>query len=210
MTGSERTVGEQPELVSLIEGEPLLMSGRLVLRRLEQADSDALRELTDDPLVYRYLPTFLYEQQDPDIHAVIRGFYGDLFRKKQSLILAVCRKGAPETFCGLAEFYGFRNILHKTSIGYRLSEQFWGMGIAAQTVTLMTDYLFTETDTELVTASTMVENAASARVLEKNGFLRIARVPEDWGYPRLTVADKWVRRNHRKDEINRLKGRTVE
>ena len=88
------------------------------------------------------------------------------------------------------------------------------MGIAAQTVTLMTDYLFTETDTELVTASTMVENAASARVLEKNGFLRIARVPEDWGYPRLTVADKWVRRNHRKnaitDGINRLKGRTVE
>lgn len=198
----------------LFDEIPCLENDRVILRPVAEGDAEALREMTLNPAVYRYLPTFLYEQQDPDIHAVIRGFYGDLFRKKQSLILAVCRKEAPETFCGLAEFYGSRNILHKTSIGYRLSEQFWGMGIAAQTVTLMTDYLFTETDTELVTASTMVENAASARVLEKNGFLRIARVPEDWGYPRLTVADKWVRRNHRKniitDEINRLKGRTVE
>ena len=194
----------------LFDEIPYLVNDRVILRPVAEGDAEALREMTLNPAVYRYLPTFLYEQQDPDIHAVIRGFYGDLFRKKQSLILAVCRKGAPETFCGLAEFYGFRNILHKTSIGYRLTEKFWGMGIAAQTVTLMTDYLFTETDTELVTASTMVENAASARVLEKNGFLRIARVPEDWGYPRLTVADKWVRRNHRKDEINRLKGRTVE
>ena len=98
----------------LFDEIPCLENDRVILRPVAEGDAEALREMTLNPAVYRYLPTFLYEQQDPDIHAVIRGFYGDLFRKKQSLILAVCRKEAPETFCGLAEFYGFRNILHNT------------------------------------------------------------------------------------------------
>jgi ribosomal-protein-alanine N-acetyltransferase len=58
----------------------------------------------------------------------------------------------------------------------------------------MVDYLFAKTDIEIITASTMVENRASARVLEKNGFTRTSRgVPEDWGYAEPTLADKWFR-----------------
>ena len=56
----------------------------------------------------------------------------------------------------------------------------------------MVGYLYGETDIELITASTMVGNAASARVLEKNGFIRTARsVEEDWGFLEPTLADKW-------------------
>ena len=58
----------------------------------------------------------------------------------------------------------------------------------------MSDYLFKETDIEIITASTMVDNKASAHVLEKNGFLMsAASVPEDWGYAQPTIADKWFR-----------------
>ena len=58
----------------------------------------------------------------------------------------------------------------------------------------MVDYLFSRTDIEIITASTMVDNHASARVLEKNGFIRTAAgVPEDWGYEQPTIADKWFR-----------------
>ena len=39
----------------------------------------------------------------------------------------------------------------------------------------------------------MVENRASARVLEKNGFTLVNRhVGEDWGYDQPTLADKWI------------------
>ena len=48
----------------------------------------------------------------------------------------------------------------------------------------MVDYLYNETDIEIITASTMIENKASAHVLEKVGFIRTARsVEEDWGFP---------------------------
>ena len=58
----------------------------------------------------------------------------------------------------------------------------------------MIDYLYNETDIEIITASTMIENQASARVLIKNGFdLVVHAADEDWGYDRPTAADKWIR-----------------
>ena len=93
---------------------------------------------------------------------------------------------------GLAEFYGLRDRLHKASVGYRLRERYWGKGIATEAVRLMVGYLYGETDIEIITASTMVENSASAHVLEKVDFIRTARyVEEDWGFPEPTIVDKW-------------------
>ena len=58
----------------------------------------------------------------------------------------------------------------------------------------MINYLYNETDIEIITASTMIENIASARVLGKNGFdLVVHAVPEDWGYEEPTITDKWIR-----------------
>ena len=74
-----------------------------------------------------------------------------------------------EEFCGLAEMYGYRDPVHKISVGYRLLERCWGQGIASEALGLMIDYLYNETDIEIITASTMVENLASARVLQKTG-----------------------------------------
>ena len=73
-------------------------------------------------------------------------------------------------------------------------EKHRGKGIATETLGLMVDYLYRETDIEIITASTMIENHASAKVLEKNGFeLVVHAVPEDWGYESPTIADKWIR-----------------
>ncbi len=51
-----------------------------------------------------------------------------------------------------------------------------------------------ETDIQIVTASTMTENKASAKVLLKNGFrLVISESTEDWGCPEPSVVDKLIR-----------------
>ena len=95
-------------------------------------------------------------------------------------------------FCGLAEMYGFRDDAHKISIGLRTTERSWGKEIGVKVIGMMVDYLYGETDIEIITASTMVENKASAHVLEKVGFIRTARsVEEDWGFPEPTIVDKW-------------------
>ena len=175
----------------LFDEIPTLENDRLRLRKIGETDIAALRELTDNPAVYRYLPTFLFEKQYPDGHEMIRRLYGECFARRESLILGIFLKDGSR-LCGLAEYYGFKDALHKTCVGYRLMERYWGQGLATETVATMVDYLFTRTDIEIVTASTMIENRASARVLEKNGFIQTASgVPEDWGYDEPTIADKW-------------------
>ena len=169
---------------------PRLGGGRLLLRRITHGDADALAGLARSEAVYRYLPTFLYEQKYPDIHRVIDGLYAECL--EESLILGVFLRDE-DRFCGLAEMYGFRDPIHKSSIGYRFLEACWGKGIASEAVGLLVDHLLRETDIEIITASTMVENRASARVLEKNGFTLVNRhVGEDWGYDQPTLADKWI------------------
>ena len=95
-------------------------------------------------------------------------------------------------FTGLVELYGFRSEIHKISIGYRFLEEYWGRGIASETVSTMVKYLLEQTPIEIITDSTMVENKASAKVLMKNGFsLIVSGADEDWGFKEPTPTDKW-------------------
>ena len=168
---------------------PYLKGSRVELRQLTLSDAPALAELTEDPEVYRYLPTFLFEKKYPEPRTVIERLYTEAW--EDSIILGVFTDGA---FCGLAEMYGFRDEIHKISVGYRLLKRCWGRGIATEALGLMIGYLYGETDVEIITASTMVENEASANVLKKNGFTLVSHaVGEDWGYDSATIADKWIR-----------------
>lgn len=188
--GSPQPGSERAKLFSEV---PRVEGERVVLDRVADtnADADALRDLIDNPRVQRFLPTYLFEKQRDDARETIRLLYGDLFTSKESLILAIREKETGE-LAGLAEFYGLRDSLHKVSMGYRLRERWWGCGLATETARLMVGYLYGETDIEIITASTMIENAASAHVLEKAGFIRTARnVEEDWGFPAPTLVDKW-------------------
>ena len=132
---------------------PYLEGKRLLIKRITQEDRHALQELVDDPVVYRYLPTFLYEKQYEDIGYVIDHLYTECF--KESIILGIFENG---DFCGIEELYGFRDPIHKISVGYRLMRRCWGRGIATEALGLMIEYLYGETDIEVITASTMLEN----------------------------------------------------
>ena len=168
---------------------PDLQGRRLRLGRLTPEHADGLQELVNSENVYRYLPTFLFEKQYPDVRDVIDRLYDECW--KESIILGIFLDGG---FCGLTELYGYRDPIHKISVGYRLLERCWGKGIATEALGIMIDYLYNETDIEIITASTMIENRASARVLTRNGFdLVVHAAEEDWGYDRPTAADKWIR-----------------
>ncbi len=168
---------------------PCLGNETLMLRKLTVCDADGLRELTESAEVYRFLPTFLFEKKQEDAEETIRRMYDACL--EESLILGIFFNGE---FSGLAEVYGLRVPLRKVSIGYRLLPRFWGKGIATEAVRLLVGWLLQETDVRIITASVLPENCASAGVLKKNGFrCALHSVPEDWGYERPVLADKWIR-----------------
>ena len=168
---------------------PYLEGERLTIRALTRDDAGFLQELIDDTVVYRYLPTFLFEKNNGNVENVIENLYTECF--KESIILGVFEN---EQFCGIMELYGFKDPIHKISAGYRYLSRCWGRGIATEALRMIVDYLYNQTDIEIITASTMVENRASANVLRKNGFSMVSHaVNEDWGFEEPTITDKWIR-----------------
>lgn len=168
---------------------PCLEGERVTLRALTLDDADALREMTADEEVYRYLPTFLFEKKYDDTEEVIRRLYDECI--KDSLILGVFTE---DGFCGLAEVYGYRPSILKASIGCRLVRSAWGKHLATDVLKLLLQYLMLETDIEIITACTMSDNKMSPRCLEGIGFKRIARgVKGNWGLDHPVKTDIWVR-----------------
>lgn len=168
---------------------PYLEGEGIILKRVTTADQDRLQELVDSPAVQRHLPTFLFEQQYDDMAYVIDHLYDECL--EDSLILGIYRDGE---FAGLAEMYGYKADIHKISVGARLLEEYWGQGIVTKALRLMTEFLYNEKGIEIITASTMVVNRPAAKAAERAGFdLVVHGAEEDWGYPRPTLADKWIR-----------------
>jgi ribosomal-protein-alanine N-acetyltransferase len=57
-------------------------------------------------------------------------------------------------------------------IGYGFNEEVWGRGLATEAVTALSEYVSTLPGVQRVTAETATTNPASARVLEKVGFVQ--------------------------------------
>ena len=167
---------------------PELKGKRITLKRILAESAEDLKKLAESVNVYKYLPTFLFEQKY-DIKTVMERLYTECI--DESLILGIYKDGE---FCGIAEMYGLKEHINKVSVGYRLPERFWGQGIASEALGLMADYLINKAGIEIITASSMVENTGSASVLIKNGFTHVVHgVYEDWGFDEPVLVDKWIR-----------------
>ena len=60
---------------------------------------------------------------------------------------------------------------HRAEIGYWLAKSYWRQGIATRAVRCLCHHAFGEYGLERITAGVFTGNKASARVLEKNGFV---------------------------------------
>ena len=65
---------------------------------------------------------------------------------------------------------------HRAEIGYWLARPRWGRGVMTDAVRAFVNYAFAELDVLRLTAHVLEFNIASARVLEKNGFILEGRL----------------------------------
>ena len=180
-------------MIKLFDEIPYLETEELLIRQMEESDADALDKLRYDSDVKKYIPTFLYEYKYKDARTVISKMKEDCFDKKEQIILGVYLKNEGQKFLGLAEFYNYSEENHDVSLGVRLLKEYWGRGIAKQVINCMEDYLFNETDVEIIKASILSANKASAKVAEKKGYTLVEQgILEDWGFEEPKVTDKWV------------------
>lgn len=170
----------------------IIENDRIILRKLNKRDLPTLKILRDSPIVYRYEPAYLAERQDTPEKALMLLQQMDLDRDRQC-ILGVYQKTRPDLLVGLAELYDYKPSGKIISIGYRLIDTYWGLGIGSSTVSALVDYIEKETGVLLITAHVIPSNKASAAILLKNGFEHLLTKEEDWGFGHPVTADVYTR-----------------
>ncbi|MGA9566400.1 MAG: GNAT family protein [Candidatus Korobacteraceae bacterium] len=94
------------------------------------------------------------------------------FARSQEPECAFAIEHGDEAVGGVGFLVGRDIARMSAEMGYWLSEDFWGRGIATRAVTAMSEWAFDNYKLTRVFAMAFAHNAASIRVLEKSGFER--------------------------------------
>src|SRR5579863_5034596 len=179
-------MGVSMSLVSL--ATPTLQTARLRLRPFEDADADDLFSLHSNTYVLRYWDS-------PPWHD----------RRRAERFIATCVQMADEgtgarlaverasdrTFIGWCTLQRWNPDYRSASLGYCYDEAAWGHGYATEAARVLLQWGFDALDLNRVQAEVDTRNLASARVLEKLGFVREGTLREDC-VVNGEVSDSWV------------------
>jgi ribosomal-protein-alanine N-acetyltransferase len=167
---------------------PTLNTSRLRLRPFNDSDADELFALHSNAFVLRYWDAPPWT--DPLRADVFITACRQMAEDGTGARLAVDRvsDGAFIGWCGLSRWNPENR---SASMGYCFDDEVWGQGYATEAARALLQWAFNTLDLNRVQAETDTRNAASARVLEKLGFLREGTLREDC-VVNGDVSDSWV------------------
>ncbi len=156
----------QPE--TAFSGFPVLETERLRLRQVRRSDAADIFRFRGDYQVTRYnfgAPYKTIEQVEQLIDAINQGF-----TRRSEFRWGITLKAKDDRVIGLAGFNYWNQHDRRASVGYDLTQAYWGRGIIPEALAAIIDFGFNSLNLNRVEADCTVENTASVRVLEKLGF----------------------------------------
>ena len=154
-----------------------LTTKRLVLREFDEDDWPDVLAYQSDPRYLRYYPWT--ERTPEDVQGFVQVFVAQQHEDPRTKYqLAIDLKPAPNIIgnCGIRMKSAGA---HEADIGFELAPQHWGRGYATEAARAMVHFGFTELGLHRIWSWCIVDNVASARVLEKIGMRPEGRLREN-------------------------------
>jgi RimJ/RimL family protein N-acetyltransferase len=156
---------------------------RLILRHWRPSDREPFALLNADPRVMEFMPTALSREETDRLADRIESHFAN---HGFGLCAAETRQDS--------RFIGFIGLSVPTfeaaftpcvEIGWRLSAEYWGRGLATEGAAAMVRYAFETLQLEALVSFTVPGNSRSRHVMEKIGM---SRDPvEDFDHPKLPL-----------------------
>lgn len=162
-------------------GDSELRTERLILRRWRKADREHFARMNQDPAVMEFFPATLSREESDamvdriEMRFVDRGF--SLFAAE------LYRSGEFIGYVGLSVPAFQAAFTPCVEIGWRLTAQYWGKGLATEGARAVADYAFGKLRLSELVSFTTAGNVRSRRVMEKIGMTRDP--DEDFDHPSL-------------------------
>lgn len=146
----------------------LYQSQKIIIREFLIEEQQTFLNLFKDDQVTQYLPEASPERYAEMFNELLENY------KTGKLSRWAIFDTTNDNFVGMCVARVFVHNSNQLEIGYVLSKEYWGKGIATEVCKAITQYCFTNTDTNEVVAITDLDNNSSQNVLRKAGFEQLA------------------------------------
>ena len=158
---------------------PVLKTQRFVLRRIVDADAEAIFNMRSDEKVMQYLDRKRFTHID-EAHALINKI-DDSFNNNEGITWAISPKGE-DLLIGTIGFWRIDKEHHRGEIGYMLHHPYWSKGIMMEVCDVALPYAFNTLNLHSIEGIVNPANQASIELLERLGFVREAYLKENYYY----------------------------
>ncbi len=156
---------------------PLIETGRLTLRQVQQSDVNGIFFLRSDKNVLKYLdrePAATIEEAALWIQKI-----NDLEKNNNAVTWAITLK--PDlTLIGTICFWNITKEHYRAEIGYALNPDHQSKGIMQEAMTAVLDYGFKIMKLHSIEANVNPNNLSSIKLLERNNFIREGYFKENY------------------------------
>jgi len=154
----------------------LLLTKRLRIRILKEADLAALTPILSDPLVTKYLP-FDHWESELDAQA---WFQKTAARVKDGRAAQyIIERTEDNILIGTCLYFNYSAIDASADFGYVLGQSYWKQSYMLEAMTVFVRYTVTKLQLTSLTATVEKPNIASLQLLAKLGFENMGLVEEE-------------------------------
>lgn len=158
---------------------PELETERLLLRRVNTNDIKEIFELRSNPETMKYIPRPLIKTNEDAWEYI--AMIDSKIDNNEGINWAITLKDNPKLI-GVIGHYSIKPEHYRAEIGYILLPEYHGKGIVSEAVKEAVNYGFQFMKLHSIEAMIDPDNDASAKVLEKNGFVREGYLKENEFY----------------------------
>lgn len=158
---------------------PNLETERLVLRRVNENDANEIFALRSNPETMKYIPRPLAKSIDDALEHI--ALIDAKIESNEGINWAITYKDNPKLI-GIIGHYRIKPEHFRAEVGYMLLPEYYRKGIISEAIKEVVNYGFNEMKLHSIEAIIDPENFGSARVLEKNNFVKEAHLKENEFY----------------------------
>jgi len=157
--------------------EDFLPAARVHLRRFTETDAGAVFGMYSHPEVMRYWSRPAMTDA-AEAYALIRQILAD-YETGANLPLVI-ERSEDSVFVGNCTLHHFHEASRRAEIGYSLARPHWGRGYMHEALQALLSHAFLRLDLNRLEADIDPRNIASAKTLDRLGFVKEGHLRERW------------------------------
>jgi [ribosomal protein S5]-alanine N-acetyltransferase len=148
---------------------PVIETERLVLRQVTKNDAEDLLKYLSDQTVMKYYGLEPFKSIDDAVEEIL--WYQSILEESTGIRWGITLKGQ-ERVIGSCGFLNLAAQHYRSEIGFELSKDYWGQGIASEALEVVIKFGFEHLNLQRIQALIEPPNISSQKLVERKGFIK--------------------------------------